>query len=778
MKRLQLFCCVLLSAGSVFAADVSPYEVVWTTPSKDVNGTMPLGNGEVGLNAWIDEYGTLQFYISRIDSVDENGQLFKIGAVKISLDNKEPVYYSGREPAAMQPVSNFKQTLDTKRGVLEAQYQTASGNDISLRLWVDAHRPVIVVEAAAAKPAAATAFAEIWRTKRETIPEKETVCSDSYKASSYESQNFRNAFKTPEYDNLETIIEPDTILNLPDGLGWYHRNIHSKPYQLVAKIQGLDEFKRKDPILHRTFGAIIRGGHAKKIDNQTLQSAEGTAHRFEIAVNMKHPAAAEDWLSETQNILDAAQKVPFDERKAQHEQWWNEFWNRSWIHLTAEDGKAADTFQLTQCYALQRYVSACAGRGTLPIKFNGSIFTVPAQGRADYRQWGPGYWWQNTRLPYVSMAAAGDFEMLQPLFRTYVDMLPLCKYRTEKYFGHGGAYYPECLYFWGDIFLETYAWQPYDQRQDKLQKNGYHKYEWVGGLELALMMLEYGEYTGDETFLKETVIPFTAEILTFFDKHYSVNESGKLVMYPSQAAETWWDCTNPMTELSGLYGVIEKIERLPAELLTAETKSFTEKLKQKLPPIPTTPSPESKPMLAPAERFARRQNSETPELYAVFPFRQFTYDRPNVEWGIEALKHRKYRGAFGWRQDDVVMAYLGLGDEAAAYLLKRARTKDEGGRSKARFPVFWGPNYDWVPDQDHGGILTKGVQSLVMQCDGRKIDLFPAFPKGWNCDFKLHAPYQTVVEGRLENGKITALKVTPKEREKDVRIMNLPDNVK
>ncbi|MDR1382998.1 MAG: hypothetical protein LBJ67_04000, partial [Planctomycetaceae bacterium] len=87
------------------------------------------------------------------------------------------------------------------------------------------------------------------------------------------------------------------------------------------------------------------------------------------------------------------------------------------------------------------------------------------------------------------------------------------------------------------------------------------------------------------------------------------------------------------------------------------------------------------------------------------------------------------------------------------------------------FPAFWGPNYDWIPDQDHGGILTKGVQSIVMQCDGKRIDLFPAFPADWDCDFKLNAPYKTTVEGQLKNGKLVNLKVTPKEREKDVRIL-------
>lgn len=44
------------------------------------------------------------------------------------------------------------------------------------------------------------------------------------------------------------------------------------------------------------------------------------------------------------------------------------------------------------------------------------------------------------------------------------------------------------------------------------------------------------------------------------------------------------------------------------------------------------------------------------------------------------------------------MAYLGLADEARQNLVGRARNCDKG----SRFPAFWGPNFDWIPDQDNG----------------------------------------------------------------------------
>jgi hypothetical protein len=315
--------------------------------------------------------------------------------------------------------------------------------------------------------------------------------------------------------------------------------------------------------------------------------------------------------------------------------------------------------------------------------------------------------------------------------------------------------------------LESYGWESWKDRKDKTHKNGYIKYYWVGALELAFMSLEYYTHTEDTEFLYEKAIPFAIEFLTFYNEHYKTDTKGKLFISPAQANETWWDCDNPMTELAGLYGVIESLERLPENSLSAENKKFVSELKQKLPELPLMKSKAGNTQLAPAYRFAKKANIENPELYAVFPFRLISYEKPNVEWGIEAFKHRGDRGALGWRQDDIFASYLGLTDEAINYLVQRAKNKHE----QSRFPAFWGPNYDWIPDQGHGGILTKGVQTLVMQCEGKRIDLFPAFPAEWNCDFKLHAPYKTTVEGRLKNGKLERLKVTPKEREKDVRIM-------
>jgi hypothetical protein len=221
-----------------------------------------------------------------------------------------------------------------------------------------------------------------------------------------------------------------------------------------------------------------------------------------------------------------------------------------------------------------------------------------------------------------------------------------------------------------------------------------------------------------------------------------------------------------MPEIAGLRAVVDRLLDLPETLSTAAEREWWRLFRRRLPGLPVRIQ-DGERMLAPAARFEQKMNIENPELYAVFPFRLVTFNTPGRELALAAFRHRWDRGNFGWRQDDVFAAYLGLADTARAYLAGRARNK----HVDSRFPAFWGPNYDWIPDQDHGGILLKTLQSMVMQVDGKSVYLLPAWPRDWDVDFKLHAPYQTTIQGRYVNGKVEDLLVTPEERKNDITIV-------
>ena len=733
------------------------YNVIWESPSKDHNGSMPIGNGDIGLNVWVEENGDICFYIGKTDSWGDNGRLLKVGKVRVTC-----------EPAIIFEDSEFKQELDLYTGTIRISSNgkiKGENADFRLRLWVDANHPVVHLDHESSIPVKLTANIELWRTKPDALPE--IGVSDLL-----EDRSLPGNLHEP------VIVEPDHFIQTTkDHTGWFHHNHKSAGFEVTNSLQGLSEFTIADPILHRTFGALITGSEAKRLNETALQTESSKKGRLNVYVLTTHPSQPAEWQSAIENMADETEAVPFEERQLAHEKWWAEFWNRSWIHATSSDHSQtvmeSDAFIVSRAYALQRFIDASAGRGSYPIKFNGSIFTVPAEGTpgdADYRRWGPGYWWQNTRLPYQSMCTSGDYDLMQTFFKMYTEEIyELCKKRTNKYFGFDGVYFPECMYFWGSVFTSTYGWIPYEERTDPLQESGYHKWEWVAGPELVFMMLDYFDYTQDQEFLKNKIIPIANDIMKFFDNYYTTNETGKLHMYPSMACETWWDCTDPMPELAGLHSITRRLLTLSENLSNQQDRDFWNTFNGKLPDLPVHETP-SGTALAPAARFEDKRNVENPELYAVFPFRLIGIGNPDLDWGINALEHRLDSGDFGWRQDDIFMAYMGLTERARNYLVTRSGNYDKG----SRFPAFWGPNYDWTPDQDHGGILMKAFQSLLVQADpySRKIYLFPAWPGEWDAEFKLHAPYNTVIEGRFRNGEMEVLNVSPPSRKADVIIMS------
>ena len=53
------------------ATPVASYNVVWKTPGRDAADSMPLGNGDIGLNVWVEDDGDLLLYIGKGDAWSE-----------------------------------------------------------------------------------------------------------------------------------------------------------------------------------------------------------------------------------------------------------------------------------------------------------------------------------------------------------------------------------------------------------------------------------------------------------------------------------------------------------------------------------------------------------------------------------------------------------------------------------------------------------------------------------------------------------------------------------
>lgn len=276
------------------------------------------------------------------------------------------------------------------------------------------------------------------------------------------------------------------------------------------------------------------------------------------------------------------------------------------------------------------------------------------------------------------------------------------------------------------------------------------------------MMLDYYDSTQDSVFRKKTLLPLAKEIICFFDQHWKRGTDGKIFYSPAASLETWHEATNPTPEIVGLRYLLPRLLDLP---VSESTKVQWRKLLTDQPEIPTITENDQTRIL-PAKTYSKLANVENPELYAVFPYRVFTRmaDSKALQTGINTWKNRKNRDNIGWQQQPVQAALLGLTDEAKNLVIERVQHTAKG----YRFPGFYGPNYDWTPDQDQPTVFMIGLQRMLMQCEGDQILLFPSWPKEWDVNFKLHAPKQTTIDCEMKQGKIVKLKVTPKSRKKDV----------
>ncbi len=712
---------------------VSDYNVIWASPSENSLGSMPAGNGDIGINLWAEKNGDLIFYISKTDAWSENARLLKIGKVRVSIF-----------PNPFSEGSTFRQELALQDGMIKIQ--SGEGNKkMEIDAWVDANNPLIELNIRSNTPFQAEVSSDIWRTEQRKIDNENEIHS---------------AYGLNGADGPVVIVEKDTVLKSDsESLIWAHRNERSI-WQDNLKLQGLQESieTAQDPLLFRTFGCMLFSRQMRKVNGTPLKTQNPlTSLSISAIVATQQSETLRKWQNHLEEIVHSIQVQSLSERLLNHKVWWKSFWDRSYIRVTsADEAEQKSVFTVSQGYALQRYMIACSGRGNSPIKFNGSIFTVDTEfipGKfqgldADFRQWGGPYWFQNTRLPYWTMLESGDFEMMEPLFKMYMDALPNRKLATKTYYGHDGAFYPETMYFWG-----TYADANYGRDRNGLEpgltQNKYIRYYWQGGLELSLMMLDYFDFTQDELFLQKTLIPFASEILTFFDQHWNRGPNGKILFSPSMSLETFHTAVNPLPDIVGIETVANKMLSLSRKFTTEMQREQWKKLINDLPEIPVREA-DGKKVLSPAAEYSDKANVENPELYAVFPYRKYRVGKPDIDLARNTFDIRLHKDNGGWQQNSIQAACLGLSDDAKKMVIQSFSTWDKN----YRFIAFWGPNYDWTPDQDHGSVAMNALQRMILQYDGDSVQLLPSWPKEWDVDFKLHGPLNKIYQGTFKDGKL------------------------
>ncbi len=865
---------------------LSTYDVIWNSPSQDAAGSMPIGNGEVVLNVWVeDKTGDILFYIARTDALSELSRFLKLGRVRVHFD-----------PSPFKKARNFTHRLNLQKGKMEI-----AGSGAKLVLFVDSNAHVIYLNGTSAKPLKVTTTLECWRNAKRRLPEAEKLSSWSTHDAPFELWESADVFMPTKSD-----------------ITWYHRNEWTITPDLLKNQSLVGAAGAFDPLLNRTFGGRMSGEGFNKTSPQTIESEAVSQFNIAVSTHAAVTKSADEWAKQL------PKPVPANVAEKRTEAWWDAFWKRSWVFVNGDnqgvsvpknafkmrkgfdsnddnrfpgeidcwewldmpvtpnakamkgdsalpadavrnqetdfkngftlsawinpteakpgrifdkmsaggsDGFIFDTHpgtdlrlivgnmtlvapkclklnewqlatatydaktgeaaiylnaervahrepaqgsSVTRGYVLQRYVQAVQGRGAYPIKFNGGFYTVEpkAMGRdfnADWRNWGDCHWYQNLRHMYHPMMAQGDFEMMKPFFRLYESVRPIAETRTAIYHGAKGAYFPETMTITGLYSGGDYGWNR-EGKQPKDVDCGYWKYAWNQGPELLNLMLEYWEYTGDEKFLKNELLPMAKSVLEYFDTRFIKDPNRQIVLNPTQVVETYWSgVTNDMPSTAGLISVTNRLVSLPSSLVPSGLQAFFKKVQTSCPDLPLEER-NGKKQLAPAQLYDKgTSNCENGELYGIWPFRVVSLLHPElIKQGINAYNARLNHLDNGWGYDGNAAALLGLTEESARIL----QVKCANSHPAYRWPATWGPNFDWLPDQNHGGNLLNTTNLMLLQCaplsEGGKILLLPAWPKNWDVSFRLHAPGNTTVECVFKGGKVLTLKVTPESRRKDV----------
>lgn len=737
--------------------DLSRYDVIWNTQSRNAGDSMPLGGHDVGCNVWAEE-GKLYLYLAQSGAFDEEGRMCKAGRLCLTFD--PPLAEEG-----------FSQHLRLRSGDMTVQGRCGQAF-VELLLWAETERSVVHIQMKSDSPVRMGCSWQTWRGEN------------------------------GEAENKDEILHQDGEI-----LVW-HRNSRSGMLEERLAEQQIEHLREYFPDVekNRTFGALLQAPDMVRNGTETGQYGENLYTGFRlvtpgavqeqtihIALHTAQTETVWQWNDEIR-ALARESEAAYPQRRENTLAWWEQYWQRSHVFIKPACSDTQDKdWQCGRNYQLFRYMLGCNAYGEYPTKFNGGLFTVdPIMCRRregfgsrcpDDRDWGGLIFTaQNQRLVYWPMLRSGDFDMMAPQFEFYRRMLPAMKKRTEHFFGlQDAACFAEQLdanglsAFYGKYGLDY-----------PLQVRYHH----VDAVEFSFMILCWARACGGDL---SPYLDLIDAVLSFYDKFYpELDENGKRIIFPSTSLETFHSgktlsvfgpagveaadydpdhvaVTNPSDVIAALEDTLHAL--LESGAGTGEQKARWQRLYDQLPPIPTEQRNGYR-VIAPCvdTRHDLIANCELPQLYTVFPYQHYALTKPDLE-----MARNTYYYAWdipdqlfyiSWHQNGIFAARLGLALEARRYMwLKMA---DATGR---RFPAFWGPGHDYVPDHNWGGSGMSGVQEMLLQEIDGKLLVLPAWPRDVDVNFKLWADHNTFVQVHYENGKLDC-RVEPAARAKD---LVLPD---
>lgn len=751
---------LVLSSCEKQAEDIFPesYNIEWNSSSENALGSMPLsGRYGTGANVWVQD-GSLWLYLSHNGAYDSQGRLLKLGCLRLTPEKIN----LGDE--------GFSQILDLQTGTIKI-----SQGILELKLWFAGED--LVMESSCKDNIIWNIAFGTWRNE-----DKFGLLQDMHGS--------KGNYKA------------DHVVVKEQGLVWYHDN-RDEPVDLakMSNINGIAKENIYDVVSDRIFGGamLFDGGWSDVEENDvnwqcwTGKSWEGKSisshkHRMIVSLKAEQKGEPENWIKDAKLLLDnnALSKAKDYEMKL-----WNDFWKRSHIIINPDASESDNGYIIGRNYQLFRYMLACNRNGEFPLLFNGGIFTVDNFPNAingnnndelptweegatspDFRRWmSCCFMSQNQRWLGWPTLGSGDKDLLVPTITFYRNRSKVAAARAALN-GAEGVVYTEPLNIWGLCCVA-----PLNNGLCGAEHLTYH---FSMMLEHAWMTLEAHDILGISI---DKDLEWILGAVRFYNSYYrsenkkrtgkELGDDGKLVVYPGNGVEYAVGATNPVEVICGLKRITDVLSRF--DKLDSSVRQEMKQISLTIPELPIGEC-NGKQIILPAESLEKEYNIWEPiEFYAASPYNLVGLVHPetldllrNTYKFIPEHRLRAYKYDYSWMPNVANVAAMSWPEEAE----KRAIYKMANIESpQARFPAFFGPGHDWIPDHNWGGAGMLGIQDMLLQSDtygSEKIYLLYSWPQKWNVDFKLYTSQQTEVSGIVKDGKLVKLKVYPEYRIKDI----------
>jgi hypothetical protein len=343
-------------------------------------------------------------------------------------------------------------------------------------------------------------------------------------------------------------------------------------------------------------------------------------------------APQRDLADEVMRQIDGAAAGGFSAIYESNKEWWEAFWQKSFVHLHSEDG-VADELEAGYTYYL--YLMGSTSRGKYPTKFNGMLWNTGG----DRRTWGGQFWGANQSCLYNNaLSAANHMELMRPMFDMYWGMYDSCALAARQQWGGQGIYIPETVCFDGlaplpddvaaemrGLYLLRKPWSSMSQGfRDYAAKRQPHSSRWnwmVGGrmvdgrwapgergsgpygpvthifsrgAKIAYQYWLQYEYTHDKAWLSDRAYPMLKGVAEFYRNYPNLKKEadGRYHIHDVNSNEPLWGGQDTDEEIASMMGILPAAIRASGILdVDADLRDEWQELLDHLAPLPRSDMP-------------------------------------------------------------------------------------------------------------------------------------------------------------------------------------------